>query len=74
MYIRKVELTMQKQKALRVLRLPELREKVGLGTSKIYEMIADGEFPAPRKITGRAVGWLEYEIDEWLLSRPVAAR
>lgn len=65
---------MEKQKPLRVLRLAEVREKVGLCTSTIYEMTANDEFPAPRKITGRAVGWLEYEIDEWLMSRPIAAR
>ncbi len=34
--------------------------------------MSEGAFPRPRRLTGRAVAWLEFEIDEWLLSRPVA--
>ncbi len=59
------------QKTLKMLRLPEVMDKVGLKTSKIYEMMAEGTFPRSRLITGRSVGWFEHEIDEWLLARPV---
>lgn len=59
------------QKSLRVLRLPAVMDKVGLGSSTIYELMDEGSFPNARQITGRAVGWFEHEIDEWLLSRPV---
>ncbi len=57
-------------KTLKMLRLPEVMDKVGLKTSQIYAMMAEGEFPSARQITGRAVGWFEHEIDEWLLARP----
>ncbi len=59
------------QKTLKMLRLPEVMDKVGLKTSQIYAMMAEGTFPRSRLITGRAVGWFEHEIDEWLLARPV---
>ncbi len=59
------------QKTLKMLRLPEVMDKVGLKTSKIYDMMAEGTFPRSRLITGRSVGWFEHEIDEWLLSRPL---
>ncbi len=59
------------QKTLKMLRLPEVMDKVGLKTSQIYAMMAEGTFPTARQITGRAVGWFEHEIDEWLLARPV---
>jgi len=58
------------QKTLKMLRLPEVMDKVGLKTSTIYDMMAEGTFPRARLITGRAVGWFEHEIDGWLLSRP----
>jgi len=59
------------QKTLKMLRLPEVMDKVGLKTSKIYDMMAEGSFPRSRIITGRSVGWIEHEVDEWVLSRPV---
>jgi len=57
------------QQTINILRLALLRKKVGLGTSSIYQMMAEGRFPRPRKIGKRAVGWIEADIDQWLLSR-----
>jgi prophage regulatory protein len=51
----------------KILRLPGVRERVGLSRSSIYARAADGTFPQPIKIGGqRAIGWLENEIEEWL--------
>lgn len=52
----------------RTLRMKDLPEKVGLRPSTIYALVAQGRFPAPFKLLpgGRAVGWLETTIDEWL--------
>ncbi len=58
---------------LKMLRLPDVMGKVGLKTSQIYAMMAEGTFPCARQITGRAVGWFEHEVDAWLLARPVMA-
>jgi len=31
--------------------------------------MANNEFPRPISLGGRAVGWLEQDIDEWIVSR-----
>ena len=45
--------------------------EIGFQTSTIYEMIANRRFPAPFKLTpgGRAAGWFEATIDEWLATQ-----
>ena len=55
----------------RILRMPELVEKVGLKTSTIYAAINKNDFPSPVRLfpNGRAIGWLESEIDTWILQR-----
>jgi prophage regulatory protein len=50
----------------RLLRLPEVRKRVGLGKTMIYELIANGRFPRPYKITPAAARWSEREIEEWI--------
>lgn len=55
----------------RVLRMKDLPPKVGFQPSTIYELIANGKFPPPFKLVpgGRASGWLESRIDQWLHER-----
>ena len=50
----------------RVLRRKEVVSMVGLGTTKIYELISEGRFPKPIKLSVRSVGWLESEIQAWI--------
>jgi len=61
--------------SLRVVRMGEARGKVGLCPSMIYELIDQGLFPRPFQLVpgGRAVGWLEADLDEWLRERKRAA-
>jgi prophage regulatory protein len=49
-----------------ILRLPEVKKCTGLSRSRIYLRIAAGTFPKPVALGGRAVGWLESEIQEWI--------
>jgi prophage regulatory protein len=49
-----------------ILRLPELKERIGLSRSTIYRRISENTFPKPVALGGRAVGWIESEIDHWL--------
>ena len=55
--------------AERFVRLPELMNVVGLRRSSIYSRVRTGQFPAPKKITKHAVGWLESEINAWIEQR-----
>jgi prophage regulatory protein len=58
---------------LRLLRLPEVRERTGHPTSVIYSQISRKEFPRPVPIGARSVGWVEAEIEAWIRDR-IAAR
>jgi len=57
-----------------VLRLPQVRQRVGLSRSTIYALAASGKFPSPIKLGSRAAGWLASEIDTWLAARIDASR
>jgi prophage regulatory protein len=57
--------TIETKKQPRLIRLPEVMNKVGLCRTSIYMLIAEGKFPAPR-ILGRASLWVEAEIDQWI--------
>jgi prophage regulatory protein len=54
----------------RLLRLRDVKQKTGLGSSTIYRRIADGSFPAPRSLGPNTVRWLQSEIDAWIKSLP----
>ena len=55
----------------RILRMQDLPAKIGFRPSTIYELIAKGKFPVPFKLVpgGRAAGWLEATIDDWIAAR-----
>jgi prophage regulatory protein len=53
----------------RLLRLPEVESMVGLRKSSIYEGIKAGTFPAPVKLSRRAVCWPASAIDAWIADR-----
>ena len=54
---------------VRVLRLPEVMHRVGLGRSAIYAMVHTGEFPAPVRLGARVVGWTSEAITQWIEAR-----
>jgi prophage regulatory protein len=45
-----------------ILRLPSVKTNTGLSRSTIYLRIAQGEFPKPVSLGGRAVGWPASEV------------
>ena len=54
----------------RLMKLAEVLRLCGLSKSTLYELIPKGEFPASVRISARSVGWRQYEVREWLESRP----
>lgn len=56
----------------KMLRLPEVKDAVGLTASSIWELEQKGDFPRRRKLTKRAVGWLQSEVLAWMKERPVS--
>jgi len=59
----------RRERERRVLRLPAVEERTGLGRSWIYDAVATGRFPRPIAIGKRASGWLEHEIEAWVDER-----
>jgi prophage regulatory protein len=45
-----------------ILRLPAVKTSTGLSRSTVYLRIAQGEFPKPVNLGGRAVGWPASEV------------
>lgn len=54
---------------LAILRLPKVQLMTGLSRSTIYQRIGDGRFPRPVALGGRAVGWIEAEVFDWIRGR-----
>jgi prophage regulatory protein len=52
--------------ATAILRLPTVKARTGLSRSTIYLRISEGSFPKPVSLGGRAVGWIEAEVNDWL--------
>jgi prophage regulatory protein len=61
---------------IRVLRHAQICQKLGLSSAKLFDMVAKGIFPEPFTLVpgGRAVGWLEHEIDHWIIQRRECAK
>lgn len=58
-------------------RMPQVTAKTGLSASTIWLKVKRREFPAPVRISGRsgrAVGWISAEVDEWIAARIAESR
>lgn len=52
--------------------LEQLEKLTTLSATTIQNMVARNEFPPPRELSARRVGWLYREIAEWAENRPVS--
>ena len=57
---------------LKFLRFHAVRDRTGLSRSTIWRLERRGEFPKHRRISANAVGWLEHDVNEWMLGRITA--
>jgi len=57
------------RRVTRLIRLPEVQHRVGLGRSTIYRWMAEGKFPKPVQLGGYTVAWADADIDEWIRMR-----
>ena len=61
--------------SIRILRRREVETRCGLSRSTIYQKIGQNTFP--KQVTlggGRAVGWIESEVNAWLEEQIDASR
>ena len=54
---------------MRIIRLKEVIDSTGLARSTIYKYIGEGSFPKPVPLGDRCVGWVESEVQDWILAR-----
>jgi len=60
---------------LRILRRKQLQDRTGLSRSSIYDRLStssprfDPSFPRAVQLGPNTVGWVEAEVDAWLLTR-----
>lgn len=54
---------------VRLLRLPDVLGRVGLGRSAWYALVAAGLAPQPVRLGQRCVAWPEHEINAWVVAR-----
>lgn len=57
-----------------ILRLPVVKTRTGLSRSTIYLRISQGTFPKQISLGGRAIGWVEQEIEAWLCHQIESSR
>jgi prophage regulatory protein len=59
----------------RILRMRDICQKMGLSPSTVHDLVARGVFIKPFTLIpgGRAVGWLEVEVDQWIFERKEAS-
>lgn len=54
---------------MRIIRLKEVSNTTGLARSTIYKYVSEGTFPKPVSLGDRCVGWLESEVQGWIVAR-----
>jgi prophage regulatory protein len=60
---------------IQVIRHALVCKKLQISSAKLFDMVARGQFPKPFTLIpgGRAVGWIEADVDAWITSRKAAS-
>lgn len=61
---------------VKIVRHVQVCQKISVSSAKLFDMVARGQFikPFPLVPGGRAVGWIEADVDRWILARKAANR
>ncbi len=63
------------ERSIRIIRLPEVVAKTGFSRTTIYERLKhDAAFPRPIALGERAIGFVEHEVDAYLIALIEASR
>ena len=65
---------MSETKPKRILRRPQVQDRVGLTHSQIDNLEKRGLFPKRIKISVKAAGWVESEVEDFIERRIAASR
>lgn len=64
----------QKDRAMKLERLPEVLARVGLRRSKVYSLIREKRFPQPVALGSKVKGFVSEEVDSWIRERIAESR
>ena len=53
----------------KIIRISDVKAKIGLSRSTIYLRMAEGKFPQQISLGSRAVGWINSEVIDWIEHR-----
>ncbi len=62
------------QRTWTVLRIRDVQSRTGLSRSTIYQRMSEDQFPQSIALGGRSIGWVESEINDWILERIETSR
>jgi prophage regulatory protein len=54
---------------INIIKLSEVIARTGLSRSTIYRRVKQTDFPKPIPLGGNSIGWIEMEVQQWLLAR-----
>jgi len=57
-----------------LINIDEVGEESGLGRSTIYQLMKNGEFPKPIKLTSKIRRWQQSKVRGWVISRIAASQ
>ena len=57
---------MNNQENRPILTIKETSDLIGISVSTINRLIKQGKFPQKRKLSIKRIGFLRYEIDQWI--------
>ncbi|EKN4167893.1 TPA: helix-turn-helix transcriptional regulator, partial [Yersinia enterocolitica] len=49
-----------------LIRLPEVLKRTGFSRPWVYKLLKQKRFPPPIKIGGRAIAFVESEVNDWI--------
>lgn len=52
--------------SVQIMRMHHVTAKIELSRATIYRLTKAGKFPAPKRLSPNAIGWLESDIDHWI--------
>jgi prophage regulatory protein len=53
----------------RIVRVREIVKRTGMSRSTLSRQVKLGKFPSPFRLTETTLGWMESEVEEWIMQR-----
>ena len=59
---------------MRIIRKEDLTRRLGLSRATIFRNVKAGRFPAPIKISQRAIGWRIDDVEAWIAAQAAISK